>query len=354
MPATAPIIETIRKGLIGTLTDFAHDAGFQSQVNLIVELVYKLAEYREEDVLFFPSVYLVKRADDSDTLSIIAPAAERIFLRSVDIADYGGGRILKDSAALADGGWSIYIDVSEPVVRYGLFRSEFLPISLSSADRMADPDSVSGSALLIRNCAQNSVELMASDGKRMEIGLTAARPSNVSVSEAFMKLAVEVTRSVAEPNRIAATKYIQRLITQICQRCHGTMIVVIPYGSSVVPDTFRDGVVLEEPVDLLGAFQQLSGETTAATLARLFAHESVLKGMIQSDGITVLSSDGRVLAFRVFVKPDDQERQALAKIDLRGGARSRAFELLKMRVGEAIACVFFRSQDGDTQCWVEQ
>jgi hypothetical protein len=354
MPPTAPVIETIRKGLIAAITDFVQDAGFNTQINLIVELVYELAGYREEDVPFFPTVYVVKRTDDGDTLSVIAPGAERIFLKSVDITESSGARILKDSAALADGGWSIYVDVTDRMARYGLFRSEVLPISLSSAERMADPDSVSGSALLIRNCARNCVELMASDGNRMELGLTAKRPATKSVTDSFSALAIEATRSVLDENRKAASLYLQRLLAQICQRCHGTMIVVLPTGMMVVPEAFHDGVILEEPINLLGAFHEMISEATAATLARLSAHESLLRGMIQSDGITVLSADGRVLGFRVFVKPDEQERHAMHGNETRGGARSRAFELLKLRVGESLSCAFFRSQDGETKCEVRR
>ncbi len=353
MPALGPTIETIRKGLIGAITDFVQDAGFHVQINLMVELVYELAGYREEDVPFFPTVYVVKRTNDADTLSIIAPGAERIFLKSVDMAEGSGARILKDSAALADGGWSIFIDVTEQVARYGLFRSEVMPISLSSADRMADPHSVSGSALLIRNCARNCVELVASDGRRLEFGLTAKRPAAKSVTDSFSALAVQATRTVSEDNRKPATAYLQRLIAQICQRCHGTMIVVLQERTLEVPEAFQDGVILQEPINLLDAFQALTAETTAATLARLSALESVVRGMIQSDGITVLSADGCVLAFRVFVKPNEHEREAMNRIDTRGGARSRAFELLKLRVGNLLSCAFFRSQDGETKCEVK-
>lgn len=354
MSAQALIIETIRKSLIGAIVDFVQDAGFHDQVNLIVELVYELAAYREEDVPFFPTVYLVKRTNEADTLSIIAPGSERINLRNVDLSKSSGARILKDCAALADGGWSIFVDVTESIARYGIFRSEVLPISLSSSDRMADPNSVSGSALLIQNCARNCVELIASDGKRLEFGLTANRPAEESVTDSFYALCAAVTCSVSERNRDSARAYLKRLIVQICQRCHGTMIAVLKKGESKVPDSFSDGVVLEEPVDLLGAFQELTSESKAATLAMLSARESVLRGMIQSDGITVLSTDGRVLAYRVFVKPNEDERMGMAGIDLRGGARSRAFELLKLRLGGTISCAFFRSQDGETKCVVKQ
>ncbi len=354
MPADTLVIETIRNGLIGALTDFVQESGFVTELNLVVELVYELAEYREEDIPFFPSVYLVKRNHGMDTLSIIAPGADRISLKSIGHTDGGGAEILKDCAALADGGWSIYVDVTDSDIKYGLFRSELLPISLSSAEHMANPTSHSGAALLLRNCAKNSVELLSSDGRRMEFGLTSSKPLGQSISSAYLTLAQELTSGVDEAIRANAAVYLRRLIALICQRCHGTIIVVIPKDETVVPKTLCDGVVLEDPIDLLAAFHELHSETTAATLARLSAREAVLRGMIQSDGITVLSSDGKVLAFRVFVKPDERELTSLDSLSVRGGARSRAFELLKLRLGNPVSCVFFRSQDGRTKCVVNR
>ena len=353
MPTSAPNIETIRKGLIGALSDFVNEAGFIAQINLIVELVYELAEYREEDIRFFPGVYVVKRHDDSDTLAIIAPGADRIGLKTIELVEGCGATILKDTAAMADSGWSIFVDVSDATMRYGLFRSEMMPVSLSSADHMADPDAKSGSSILLRNCARNCVELVSSDGKRLEFGLTANKPTQTSVSESFHKLAVEATRTVPETQRDATLAYTQRLIVQVCQQCHGTIIAVLRSDIGQLPIEFHDGVRLEEPVDLLAAFHELQGERSAATLSRLLARETLFRGMIQSDGITILNSFGQILAFRVFVKPNQEEQGKMNQINIRGGARSRAFELMKLRLSNSLSCVFFRSQDGNTMCEVK-
>ena len=350
MPSTEPQIRTIRESLIGVLSDFVKDAGFDQQLNLIVELTYELAEYREEGVSFFPNVYIVKRTDEADTLSIISPGAERIQLKSIAVNPGSASKILKDSAALAVGGWSVFIDVSEVEAKYGLFQSELLPNSLSSSDSMGDTSVQSGLALLIRNCARNCVELLAADGNRMEFGLTASRCSSVSVSNAFRVLSEKATSEITQEARGHATTYFRRIITHLCQRSHGTIVVVLLPGVSVVPELLNDGVILSQPIDLLGAFIELRREATAASLSRLSALEAVLGGMILSDGVTVLSSDGKIVAFRVFVKPSDDERIELNTINPHGGARTRAFELLKLRVGKSIACVFFRSQDGVTNC----
>ncbi len=83
----------------------------------------------------------------------------------------------------------------------------------------------------------------------------------------------------------------------------------------------------------------------ADSLADLEAAEALLDGMLNSDGVVVLGPDGSVLAYRVFLKPTDEEKRTLPE---RGGGRRRTFELMKARVGKTLRAAFFRSQDGET------
>ncbi len=93
-------------------------------------------------------------------------------------------------------------------------------------------------------------------------------------------------------------------------------------------------------------------EQSAAADSLLRSHESLLRGMIMSDGVTILGTDGSIMGFRVFV-------QAVAekKIDLKeraaGGARSRAFEVLRGYLGAPLKAALFRSQDGRTEVVVQ-
>jgi len=343
-------IKTIRDGLIGALRDFVNDAGFNSDLDLVVELVYELSEYREEDVPFYPSVYIVRRQNDNDALNMIAPGSERVALKTIEPGVGAGSSILKDSAALAEDGWAVFVDVSTGQIKYGLFRSAFLPISISSEEQMADPEADSGTAILIRNCSKNSVEILTSDGKSLELSMTSARPAAETIRSSFDRFATAVASGLAKESRESTCKYVKRLLIRLTQKCHGTMLVVLPATVKKLPVEFSDGVVLDTPIDLVSAFTELKEDSSAANFVRLSSRESLLNGMIQSDGITVMNSVGEILAFRVFVKPTDKERAQLDTMDVRGGARSRAFEILRLRIGNPLLSAFFLSQDGKTRC----
>lgn len=338
--------------MIGALRDFVSDAGFDAHLDLIVDLADHLAAYREEDTAFFPCVYLIIDEEESDTLNMIAPGAQRVRLNCVENNRSAGAKILKDSAALASGGWAIFVDLSNDQINYGLFRASILPFSISSDQHMADPEEDSGGSLLMRNCSHNSVELISSNGQSLELGLTSARPGASSTSDSFIPLVEAFIRDVPDAEDLDPLCYVRRLLFSVTQECHGTIIVVLSSSQTSVPEHLADGVILDEPIDIVESYRQLSGTATAANLAELSSRELLMKGMVQSDGITILSSNGKILGFRVFVKPSDTERTELDALNIEGGARSRAFELLKLRVNEDVICAFFRSQDGRTMCEV--
>jgi hypothetical protein len=78
----------------------------------------------------------------------------------------------------------------------------------------------------------------------------------------------------------------------------------------------------------------------------------LLQGMLASDGITVLRSDGRIAGYNAFVHhlPGPTLGNSNHQI---GGARQRTFAALSTRVGETLVAAFYYSQDGHADCrWV--
>ena len=358
MSAQAIKIETIRKSLIGDLFDFVTEAGFerQQELHLVADFVHRLSDYRDESISFFPNVYLLRRSGDLQNLNVIAPGAERIGLSHVSLSDDAASTILKDSAPLATRGWSVIVEVNiaDDIAHYGIFRSEQLPFSLSSAELLADPSTATGPAILLRNCSANSVELIAGTGSTMEFTLTSAKPSREPMSSCIDLLTTMVVAHVSEAIKNPFHSYMKRTLGTILQQCHGTIIGVVKADIDTIPESYKDGIILAPPVSLASAFESLQNNPSAPSLVHLSSLEAILRGMIQCDGITLLASDGSIRAFRVFVKPTPPEQAALQDSTIKGGARSRAFHLMKHRLGDLLTCAFFRSQDGKMECRVTQ
>jgi hypothetical protein len=71
---------------------------------------------------------------------------------------------------------------------------------------------------------------------------------------------------------------------------------------------------------------------------------ALIRGMIASDGITLFSTDAKVIAYRLFINPYDGPPEPT------GGARRAAYGALQARVGHELVLAFFQSQDGRTDC----
>jgi hypothetical protein len=103
---------------------------------------------------------------------------------------------------------------------------------------------------------------------------------------------------------------------------------------------------LKEPIPLANTMIAAISENTATAASLLRSQESLLRGMIGSDGVTILGTDGSIRAFRVFVRP---AKNAPVQ-QVTGGARSRAFEVLRSWVeGKILVAAMIRSQDGRTE-----
>jgi hypothetical protein len=338
---------SIRTELLGIVAEFSQKAGFATLATneLLADLVIRIAEYREEETPLFPEFFISEAGPE--VIAALAPAAERVALGSCPIPG-AAARILKDAAALACNGWAISVEVHGSTARYGIFRTVDLPVSVDAAESLADPNAELDCVVMLRNCASRCVELLDGRGNHLELSLTTSPPSERPVADAIRELAEAIVADLPSELEILSG-YLRRTLTSICQRCHGTLIAVVRNGSDSLPPGFADGVVLDQAIDLAAALQELHLKRSAAALAKLNSYEALMSGMISSDGVTIFTTDAKILAFRVFVRPNEQESMQLETCSVTGGARTRAFELLKLRLHGSLYAAFLRSQDGHTE-----
>jgi len=341
---------SIRNSLQGMLADFVRAAGFQYShaVDAACELVFLLAAYREEDSPLFPELYLIDGTVEGDVLSAIAPGAERIEIGSTSHDRRAASDALKKCAALATEDWSIYLLSGATQFTFGIFRAYQLPYSVSASESLQAADPSIGAVILFRNCAANCVELRDGSGHNLEVSLTSAPPSGSPVSTLFGDLAAEVSANVDAEIKDTTRGYLTRLLSDICRGSHGALIGVVPSSQARLPAMLSDGVILRERISFVQPLKEAILRRNDSALALLRSREALLRGMIRGDGITVLGSDATIRAFRVFIKPTANESKLLKENSVPGGARSRAFELMKLRLGKTFGAVFFRSQDGRT------
>lgn len=312
------------------------------------ELVALLSAYRDEDRRLFPEVYLLAH---KDLLPAIAPGGaplpigETLIDKDAEAGARKAARMaLKNCSPLAIDGWAIYVQRKETSFAYGLFRPAAQPYSIGAAVTLANSELP---AAILRNSAENTVEIVNSAGARLEISLTTATPSTRAMSGQIGEFAAAACLDVTPEQREPASGYLARVLIEFLRTSHGALLVVAPAGQALDPTKFSDGVIFPEPVPFVSLMLTAVGEQSASATSLLRSHESLLRGMIMSDGITVLGTDGSIKAFRVFVHATSGTHHSSAMLD--GGARTRAFRSLCGYLGAPLKACLFRSQDGRTE-----
>jgi hypothetical protein len=342
---------TIRESLLGMVA--AHlgrgqiTCGVTHQVSC--ELVALLAAYREEDRRLFPEVYLIGPCED-DVLRAIAPATAVLPIGNEEAtsdpqatARGAAVRCLKACAALAIEGWCVYIRRDSRGYGFGLFRPAAESYSAGAEATLA------GSGLpvvLLRNSAEHTVEVINSAGDRLEISLTTSTPSKGATGGQILAFSQAACLAVPPAERALAVTYLDRLLTSCLRGSHGALLAVAPHHKKLDSAKFSDGVVLPDPILLVDMLLSAVREQSAHAASQLRSHESLLRGMIASDGVTILGTNGTIKAFRVFVSPGGRKS---GQAPPTGGARTRAFDVLRSYVPRTLSAALFRSQDGRTE-----
>ncbi len=337
---------SIRTPLQGEIVDFlnASDIACARTVELVRDVTCLLASYREEDVPLFPDVFVVT---DLATLASISPGTERVTIKAGIPLNTAAERVLKDCASLAARGWSVYVaKTAENVAEYGLFWSAMHSFATTAEEMMLEQGGAP--MVLVRNRGRLVVELRNSKSGSLTASFTSAPAAESAFGQQVSKFVDTAASALNGPHVQGFRQYLSRLVTDLLQHCHGTLLMVhvVPEGEQA-PEQLSGGVWLTKAIDLFNAYVSAVNANDAISLAALSACEALLGGMIGSDGVVVFASNGSVLGYRIFLKPTDDEKKALPE---EGGGRRRTYALIKSRLGKHVKAAFVRSQDGHTEC----
>lgn len=338
---------SIRGPLQGELFDFLKSSGFDCNhlTELARDLTCLLASYREEDVPLFPDVFILS---NPEALAPLCPGTQPVRIGTGSL-NTSAVRVLKDCAPLAVKGWSVYVaKTGENSAEFGLFRSLIHCFATTAEEAMLERrGEPQAAAVLIRNRGHLVVELCNAKSDILTVSFTSAPASDSQFTKHLHSFSSVVTSNVSQDNRETFHPYLIRLLTDVLQHCHGTLMAVsVPLGDGKAPPGLEDGVWLPNPIDLAAAHNIAAHVRDAASLAALQADEALLSGMIGSDGVVIFGTNGTILGYRIFLKPNDDEKKVLPD---RGGGRRRTFALLQHRLGPTLKAAFIRSQDGDTE-----
>lgn len=339
---------SFRSHLLGNTMDLLGGVGLHCArtANLVVSLVSHLAAYAEEGTKLSPAVYI---CSSISTLIAQAGSGEHILLSDKIPMDAAASRILKATAPLCSSNWNVFIERLDEGAscRFGVFYGSSDPSALTVDEAVLAGVDQTFPIIRIAQNVTNKVEVKTSAGSSVEFRFNDdADTPDVGNTTKITSLS-DAACSDVKDNREAFLGFMTRLLSSSIKQSHGCLIVVLSSDDGKIPDELSDCIPLSTPLDLqLRHKLHIDEGRTAFSVSRLQAAFELVSGFVNSDGITILTSCGRVLAYRAFVKSD-----ALGKPT--GGARTRAYQALSLLVGKSLRAAFFRSQDGRMELKLE-
>lgn len=113
------------------------------------------------------------------------------------------------------------------------------------------------------------------------------------------------------------------------------------------PEFLSDGIWFKEPVDITRWVHRDETGATSEGARALLAHAQLVRRMMTMDGVTVFGPGGSVHAYGCFIREPRTRTSASLVV---GGARRRAYGLLRNELGRSLIGALYRSQDGAVDC----
>lgn len=326
-------ISSYRSAIQSHVVDFLDKEkpkNYQVELQKIIPAVIdQLNFYREEGRFLYPEVYIV---DDTSYLKSLGTfQLFKISEGPIDVET--AKKAIKKCAPLGEKGWSIYLMLADDKITYGLFsgRDSFTSLNRESVildgleenpdqmiiclrplrDKLISVRGVKNRLLVFFDLVEEDIEFYEN-----------------SQSDFIKNVLMDVPGRIRE----AGQCFMQRILNHILRFGHGTLACVID-GDADVKEISNDGIFLEEPVDFGSA---ILSEEGASALPGYF---ELICGMLNSDGVTIFTTNGKAIAYNVFLKVDDKGEKP------KGGARSRAFNALCSQ--PLVVSAYMQSQDGE-------
>jgi hypothetical protein len=336
---------SLRDSVKGAVVEFLDDERMpclKTQEGLVT-LINALAHYTEEGRALFPEIFVF----DSLKLALgMMPGSEHVWIGEGAKAAQTMAEALKRCAPLARTGWSIYIERKEDLFSYGLLRCAATVLSVGPTEILVDRGDPVAPVLMLHQVGANAIEVRGVSQSSLLVHFGAAREGEASPIPAINSFIESVVIDVQETVREQAATFYRGILMDVLHSGHGTLAAVVRAKKKIIPKQFSDAIVLRPPLNpcekILALLQKLDSQSNM----QLYACGSLVSGMLQSDGLTLLGTDGSVRAYKVFVKQPKKNKTTEA---LAGGARSRAFAVLSALVGRELHSAYMQSQDGHAE-----
>jgi hypothetical protein len=341
--------QSLREHVSDAIGNFLYREGFQpNEVTPlgILEAINLISDYHEEGVPLFPEIIVTNSLEFFKTI----PNKE-LAIASGKLTVDEFKKAIKLCAPLAIDNWVIFIEVTADHIRYGLVSAEMTETSLSIYNQTVGDLKVEyekTTIAYIRNIGQKTVELSGLKNK-LTVSLTLDAPTHMTFNE-ISTISKAIASKCDENIRQQISTYFEKTITAAQRIGHGNLIAVVKEDEDTVAAlqaTEKNGTYLPLPIDFEQLIRDAENDRSNETSINLKSYTSILKAMLNCDGITIFTNRGKLIAYHLLIKSYEKEGENLV-----GGARSKAFASMQ-NSGLFLSC-FYKSQDGNMKIWINE
>lgn len=332
---------SLRPVILGEAVSFLEIEGMECLVtqNGIVSLVNQLVNYREEGKDLFPNIYIL---DSIELVLQSLPLSQHCYIGEGEKTKETMLRALKKCAPLTEADWSIYIQRNPDNFSYGVFRAGTSLLSVSIEDFLVNNGTEEIKVILLHQISDKLIEIRSVQNEPLLISFGGREETSKSPIENQSEFIKTIVKNVDSNIKEQTSNFFKKVFNEILKVGHGTLACTISGTRKAIPKKLEDGIILKERIDIPKIIKELLEKDDLQANSKLNGFFTIIIGMMESDGITVFSDKGEVVAYNVFIKHPD----SIAKTNTSGGARSRTFLTLCMLIGKGIESAYIQSQDG--------
>lgn len=300
----------------------------------------ELLDYREEGTHTKPKIIFTNNIDG--VIKTI-PKSYKLQVFEDDDAIMFNSR-LKPLIAIAKKEWCIYIENKEDKFIYGIcktfnsLKEKTLITEIKESSFLRDrTDRIN--CIIAESLSDFEMSLYSTRGNSIRINTSLHTPQEVnkeSTIEEFTKDCFSKLRTTRKKlNEVHIMFY--NIFTKVIEDLNGAMCVIVDkdYKDN---GFFEDGIWLETPI----SFSKVFTQSKSYSEEKLQAFATLFINMLNFDGITVIDTTGRVLAYNVFVESNIKRTKNVI-----GGARKRAAYTIINSRRKHIVGVYFQSHEGE-------
>lgn len=312
----------------------------------ILNMINQISDYYEEGIPLFPEVILT---NDYSYFQMVP--SQNIIIKETVLSIDEFSNALKLCAPLAVNNWVIFIELKNSTMKYGLINAELSDTSPSIYNQTVGElgEMVDGTTVAyIRNVGFKNVELVGFKTRKV---ISLNLDNIISVSNAEIgSLSNQIVCDIDSEHDNALKQYFEKTISNTIKTSHGNLIGIVKdeEPSLISLKTAEaDGVFLENPINIAQLVMNVEQEKTSDLSIELRNHTAVFASMLNHDGITVITTKGKIIGYHLFIKNHIPDETSVV-----GGARSRAYH--SMIYSGLFEMCFFKSQDGNMKLWSKE